>query len=142
MVQRAEVIDESEVYAPPIASFRPSRIGEALRLAVVGAEEEARRLVGREETLSAIEQIRQAAAWRAAAEERISELEAAFAALRESARRETAESQGRAEYAEARLLAETERATSAERRLRAAEDRLHDVMSVIESELKPAAMRA
>jgi hypothetical protein len=142
MVQRAEATDESEAYAAPIVSLRPSRIEEALRLAVVGAEEDARRLVGREETLSAIEQIRQAADWRRSAEERISELEAAFAALRESARRETTASQGRAEHAEARLLAETERATSAERRLRVAEDRLHDVMSVIESELKPAARRA
>jgi hypothetical protein len=142
MVQRAEATDESETYDAPVTSLKPSRIGEALRLAVVEAKDEARRLAGREEALSAIEQVRQAAAWRAAAEERISELEAAFAALRESARRQTTESQGRAEHAEARLLAETERASSAERRLRVAEDRLHDVMNVIESELKPHAGRA
>ena len=142
MVQRAEATDESEAYAAPVVSLRPSRIGEALRLAVIGAEEGARRLTGHEETLSAIEQIREAADWRRSAEERISELEATLDALRASTRRDLKAATDHAEHAETRLLAENERATSAERRLRVAEDRLHDVMSVIESELQPAARRA
>jgi hypothetical protein len=69
-------------------------------------------------------------------------LEATLDALREGTRRDLRVAQNRAEQAETRLLAETERATSAECRLRVAEDRLHDVMSVIESELKPHAGRA
>jgi hypothetical protein len=143
MARHAEATDEPEAYAAPIARLRPSRALEALKLAVVQAENETRSDTHLEdETLRAIEQIREAADARRSAEERISELEATLDALRASTRRDLKVATDRAEHAETRLLAETERATSAERRLRVAEDRLHEVMSVIESELKPRAARS
>ena len=99
MAQRADTFDQGETYAAPLVSLRPSRIGEALRLAVVEAESDAQRLIGGEETLSAIEHIREAADWRRSAEARISDLEDALDALRASTRRDLTEAQNHAEQA-------------------------------------------
>ena len=143
MARHAEATDQGEAYGAPIARLRPSRAFEALKFAVVQAENETRSGTQLEdETLSAIERIREAADARRSAEERISDLGATLDALSASTRRDLKAATDRAEHAETRLLAETERATSAERRLRVAEDQFAQIMAVIESELKPRAERA
>jgi|tagenome__1003787_1003787.scaffolds.fasta_scaffold19771883_1 hypothetical protein len=142
MARHAEATDEGEAYPAPIARLRPSCAFEALKLAVVQAEHETRSATSLgDETLRAIENIREAADALRSAEERISELEATLDALRASTRRDLKAANDRAEHAETRLLAETERASSAERRVRVAEAQFAQIMAVIESELKPCAER-
>ena len=92
-------------------------------------------------TSSAIAHIRDASAFRRSAEKRIDDLEAELDAVRASAVRDIHSAEDRAEQAESRLAVEIERATSAERRLKLAEDRLEQVMAVIETELNPRAKR-
>jgi hypothetical protein len=96
---------------------------------------------GADQIADAIEQIREAAAIRHSSESRIRELEMALAAAREQARRDLELAEERVDEAEARSSAEAERAASAERRLQVAEDRLDQVMAVIESELMPRTAR-
>ena len=136
------VTDRGEAHAPLRLVRKPSRIEEALRLAIVEASNETRATVDLEdETSSAIAHIRDASAFRRSAEKRISDLEAELDAMRVSAVRDIHSAEDRAEQAESRLAVEIERATSAERRLKLAEDRLEQVMAVIETELNPRAKR-
>jgi hypothetical protein len=129
--------DPGGEHATPFV-LEPSRIGEALRLALVEADNDVGSAQDRDDEISgAIEQIRQASAFRQYSEARIRDLESALEAARDDARRDLKTANHRAEQAAARAAAEAERAALAERRLRIMEDRLDQVMSVIESELKP-----
>jgi hypothetical protein len=109
-------IDEGEEHVAQIFALKPSRISEALRLAVLQAENDPRPVLGAQEADRAIEHVREAAAWRRSAEGRISDLEA-------------------------RLQTEAGRADRAERRARVAEERLDQVLAVIASELGPSSVR-
>jgi predicted nucleic acid-binding Zn-ribbon protein len=144
MVRLFEAMTEgSEEYVPPRLDLKPGRAFEALRLAIVQAETEVRRGGDRsDDTSKAIEHVREAAAFRDSAERRVRDLEAALEAVREGARRDLKAALDRAEQAEALLAAEAKRTASAERRLQIAEDRLDQVMSVIESELTPRTARS
>ena len=144
MARLAEaMVDTGEERVVPLFDLKPSRIGEALRLALVQAENDTSRSTDRGKEISeAIEQIRDAAALQQSRERRIRELEAALEATQEDARRDLRSAKDRAEQAEARASAQAERAASAERRLQSAEDRLDQVMTVIESELMPRTERA
>jgi predicted S18 family serine protease len=141
MAQLAETVtDRGEAHAALRLVRKPSRIEEALRLAIVQASGETRTTADLEdETSSAIAHIRDASAFRRSAEKRINDLEAELDDVRASAVRDIHSAEDRAEHAEARLALEIERATSAERRLKLAEERLEQVMAVIETELNPRA---
>jgi hypothetical protein len=129
--------DAGGEHATPFV-LEPSRIGEALRLAIVQADNDVGAVQCRDDEIAgAIEQIRHASAFRQYAEGRIRDLESALEAAREDARRDMRTANHRAEQAAARAEAEAERAASAEHRVQIVEDRLDQVMSVIESELKP-----
>jgi hypothetical protein len=117
---------------------KPSGAFEALRLVIMQAGNGAETATAREDEIAeAIEQIRGAAALRKSSEQHIGELEAALEAVREGARRDLGLVEHRAEQAEARAMAEAERAASAERRLQLAEGRLDQIIRAIEGELKP-----
>jgi hypothetical protein len=139
MAQLAEVLSEGS--AAPRFDPKPNRAFEALRLAIVEAENGTRVSDLEDETSKAIDCIREASAWRRNAEERISDLEAALEALRASTRQDLLSVEERAKQAETKLKIETQRTISAERRVRVAEDQLAQVMAVIENELKPRAAR-
>jgi hypothetical protein len=126
MARLAEaMIDRRDERVVPLVHLNSSRIGEALRLARMQAENDVGAATDRDDEISgAVEQIRAAAALRHSSERRIRELEAALETAREEARKDLESAEERADEAEAKALAEAERAASAERRLRLVEDRL------------------
>jgi hypothetical protein len=138
MARLAEVmLDEGREHVGSLG-IGPSRIGEALRLAIAQAENDAGNATERDDEISrAMEHIRKASAFRQSAESRVRDLEAALEAARDDAHRDLNAANHRAGQAEARAAAEAERADSAERRLHIVEDWLDQVMAVIESELMP-----
>ena len=109
----------------------------ALRSAIRGAKEnEAESVAAREQrTSDAIERVRAVAADLRASDERIADLEAGLEAIRDRARRDLRAAQERAEQAEARITVEAARADAAELRAREAEERLGEIMAVIQQEL-------
>jgi hypothetical protein len=83
---------------------------------------------------NAIDQLREVASYLRASDGRIADLESGLDAIRERARRNVRAAQERSEQAEARVSAEAARADAAEVRAREAEERLGQIMAVIEQE--------
>ena len=109
----------------------------ALRRAIGDTKEnEAGSVAAREQrTSDAIDRVRGVAADLRASDERIADLEAGLEAIRDRARRDLRAAQERAEQAETRVAVEAARADAAELRAREAEERLGEIMAVIQQEL-------
>jgi chromosome segregation ATPase len=120
------------------ADAGPSNQLEALRRALGSAQEELKRSPAerQQQTSDSIDRIREVADYLRASDERIGDLQAGLEAIRERARREIRAAQERSEQAEARVSAEAARADAAEARAREAEERLGEIMVVIEQELR------
>jgi MoxR-like ATPase len=117
---------------------KPSFLDDAFRLAILQAQNDARDVVGDEEVLRAVELLREASARQDADGQRVSKLEAALDALRESTRRDFEPARDRADEAEARLAFAREQADLAELRAQQAEDALNKMLAVIQGELGPS----
>jgi hypothetical protein len=109
---------------------------EALHRAVSAAREEREhpRADREQESFQSIERVREFADRLRVSEQRITDLEAGLQAERDRAQRELRAAAERAEQAQARLAAEASRADAAERTAREAEDRLNEILSVIQEE--------
>ena len=116
----------------------PSSQLEALRRALGSAQDDLERSPAEREqqTSNAIDRVREVADYLRASDERIGDLQAGLEAIRERARREIRAAQERSQQAEARVSTEAARADAAEARARDAEERLAEIMSVIEQELR------
>ena len=112
---------------------------EALHRALSDAREEPDRSKAGldQEAFQAIERVREIADHVRASDHRISDLETGLQATRERAERELRAAAEEVEQAKARSAADMARADAAERRAEEAEDRLNEMMIVIQEELAP-----
>jgi hypothetical protein len=115
----------------------PVRQMAALERALSDAREERDRsnVALDQEAFHAIEHVREIADHLRASEQRISDLEAGLQATRERAEKELRAAVNHAEKVEARVAVEAARADAAERRAEEAEDRLSEIIVVIQEEL-------
>jgi len=139
VVRLADFKGNPEQYeSAPTADAGPSLQLEALRRALSNTGDDGKRSPAEREqrAADAIVRVREVADYLRASDERIGDLQAGLEAIRERARRDIRAAQERSEQAEARVSAEAERADAAEARAREAEERLGEIMAVIEQELR------
>jgi hypothetical protein len=135
VVRLADFTGNPELYESARASGAGASVQlDALRHALGNAERSPAE--GEQRASDAIDRVRGVADYLRTSDERIGDLQAGLEAIRERARREIRAAQERSEQAEARVAAEAARADAAEARAREAEERLHEIMAVIEQELR------
>jgi hypothetical protein len=140
-VTRLPDFDRNQAQPGPAQRLREPELG--LQRALSDPRDERDRSnAGRDhEAFRAIERVREIADHLRAADQRISDLEAGLQATRERAQRELRVAAEHAEKAQAQLAAAAARADAAERRAREAEERLNEILAVIDEELSAGRAR-